>query len=183
MTERDKYIKAWSYEGYRGYSPGEYAISTYIGECNPKRTTIIDFGTGTGRGALALYNLGFEVTMVDIADNCLDRKVADKLGRNLVIGNLWEHLDLPRADEGYCTDVMEHIPPEHVEAVVKNIMGLCKRAFFQICLVEDKFGEVIGEQLHLTVESFDWWKDLLSRHGAIISCGDMDENGWFYIEA
>jgi hypothetical protein len=76
---------------------------------------------------------------------------------------------------------MEHIPTEHVEAVVENIMGLCNQVFFQICLVDDHFGEVIGEHLHLTVQSYDWWHDLLSKHGEVMECGDMGENAWYYV--
>lgn len=179
--EEAKYKKAWANDGYRGYAPGEHAIEIYVRECKPKRTSVIDFGTGTGRGALALYNLGFDVTMIDIADNCLDDGVADRIGNNLLIANLWDKLDLPNADEGYCTDVMEHIPTEYVDAVIENIMGLCGRAFFQICLHDDHFGEVIGEHLHLTVKPYEWWTEKLSEHGEIMLSGDMGSDAWYYL--
>lgn len=181
--ERDKYRKAWGHDDYRQYSPGEFAVSEYIQNCKPKRTTVIDFGTGTGRAALALYNLGFDVAMIDIADNCLDKDVADKLGRNLLIANLWDKLDVPRSEEGYCTDVMEHIPPEHVQAVIENILNLCNRAFFQICLTEDHFGKVLGEHLHLTVQTYDWWREMLSGYGHILYEKDMGNDAQFYVSS
>lgn len=180
--EKAKYEKAWAHDDYREYAPGEYIVEKYVVWCKPKRNRIIDFGAGTGRAALALYNLGFDVTLIDIADNCLDESVRDRLGRNLVIANLWDKIEVPRAEEGYCTDVMEHIPPEHVEAVIENILGLCDRVFFQICLKDDHFGQVLGEHLHLTVRSFAWWHDLLSKHGNIIYERDLASDGWYYVE-
>lgn len=179
--EKAKYEKAWSHDAYRGYAPGEDAIHTYIAECRPKRTSIIDFGAGTGRAALSLYNLGFDVTMIDIADNCLDASVRDKIGHKLLIANLWDKIELPSADEGYCTDVMEHIPPEHVDAVVENITGLCSRSFFQICLHEDHFGKVIDEHLHLTIRPYEWWLAKLSEYGEVLSSGDMGTDAWYYL--
>ena len=180
--EKAKYEKAWNHDDYRNFAPGEHVAIQYVLQCKPHHGRLIDFGAGTGRGALVLNNLGFEVTMVDIAENCLDDEVRDEIGHNLIIGNLWDKIDLPRACEGYCTDVMEHIPPEHVEAVIENIMGLCDRAFFHICLKEDHFGEVLDEHLHLTVRPFVWWRDLLKQYGTVLDARDLINNGWYYVE-
>jgi len=181
IKEKEKYEKAWEHDDYRNYSPGEMVALQYVLKCRPKHGRLIDFGTGTGRGAFVLHNLGFDVTMIDIADNCLDEEVREEIGGNLVIGNLWDKLDLPQAPEGYCTDVMEHIPTEHVEEVIQNIMGLCDRAFFQICLKEDHFGQVLDEHLHLTVKPFVWWRDLLKKYGEVTDARDLLNNGWFYV--
>ena len=151
IDEKEKYEKALNHDDYRNYSPGEHVAIQYVLKCKPKHGRLVDFGTGTGRGALVLHNLGFDVMMIDIADNCLDEDVRDEIGSNLTIGNLWDKIDLPQAPEGFCTYVMEHIPTEHVDAVLENIMGMCDRVFFQICLKEDHFGDVLEEHLHLTV--------------------------------
>lgn len=181
--EKAKYEKAWAHDAYRGFAPGESIAMQYVCQCSPKKGRLIDFGAGTGRGALMLHNLGYDVTMIDIADNCLDAVVEDEIGNRLVIGNLWEDIDLPRAAEGFCTDVMEHIPPDKVEEVIRNTLNLCDRVFFHICLRDDHFGKELGEHLHLTVRPFVWWRDLLCKYGEILDGRDLIDNGWFYVKA
>ena len=179
--EKSKYEKAWAHDAYRNFAPGEQVVMHYVTQCRPRHGRLIDFGAGTGRGALMLHRLGYDITMIDIADNCLDEAVQKEIGDRLIVANLWDRLDLPKAEEGFCTDVMEHIPPEHVEAVVENTLRLCDRVFFHICLREDHFGKELGEHLHLTVRPFAWWRDLLSRHGVLLDGRDLIDNGWFYV--
>ena len=160
LTERDKYRLMWSYDGYRETSPGEDSAAVaaqYFTAPGP----VIDFGCGTGRGALALERAGFEVVCVDFADNCRDDEA-------LALPFLEWDLTRPcplRAPYGYCTDVMEHIPPADVDAVVGNIMDAATTVFFQISTVPDAFGAVINQRLHLTVEPHDWWAGLFLRMG------------------
>ena len=180
-VEKQKYEKAWDHDRYRDYSPGENVVLNYVIKCEPHHGRVIDFGSGTGRAALMLHKLHFDITMIDIADNCLDDEVKAEIGDRLIVGNLWEPLDLPKAPEGFCTDVMEHIPTDKVDAVLKNIMGLTDRCFFQICLKEDHFGEVLGEHLHLTVKPFTWWRDKLKKFGTVTDARDLINNGWYYV--
>jgi len=179
--EREKYKKAWAHDAYRNYAPGEQIAKHYVEQCRPRKGRLIDFGAGTGRGAYELHKSGYDVTMVDIADNCLDEEVKAEIGNRLVIANLWEQMDLPQAPEGYCTDVMEHIPEEKVLAVINNALHLCDRVFFHICLRNDHFGKELGEHLHLTVKPFTWWRDILRDSGTIIDGRDLIDNGWFYV--
>ena len=179
--EKSKYEKAWAHDAYRNFAPGEHIAMHYVAQCRPHHGRLIDFGAGTGRGALMLHRLGYDVTMIDIADNCLDEEVKEEIGNRLVIANLWDDLDMPKAEEGFCTDVMEHIPTEHVEAVIQNTLKLCDRVFFHICLREDHFGKELGEHLHLTVKPFVWWRDLMNKHGVLLDGRDLIHNGWFYV--
>ena len=181
--ERRKYEKAWSFDKYRQNSPGERNVRAYLDECQPTKGRLIDFGTGPGRAALMLHEQGFDVTMVDIAGNCLDAAVAEKIGDKLVVANLWDDLDLPHADEGYCVDVLEHIPPEHVEAVIDNMLRLCDRVHIQVCLIDDIFGDHIGEDLHLTVRPYAWWRALLASKATLLDARDLIYFGWFYVDA
>jgi len=50
-----KYGKMWEFPQYRKVSPGEVLANTFLGQAKPPQgAEIIDFGCGTGRGALAL---------------------------------------------------------------------------------------------------------------------------------
>lgn len=179
--EREKYNKAWNHDAYRKFSPGEQMTMMFLIMMQPSpRKTLVDFGAGTGRPAKRLNDMGFKVQMVDIADNCLDPDVKEELGDKLTIANLWKD-ELPSGDYGFCTDVMEHIPTEHVDAVIENIMKHCKECFFNICLREDHFGEELGEHLHLTVKPFTWWKEKLSKYGELVESRDLIYAGVYWL--
>jgi hypothetical protein len=152
LTERDKYQLMWQFDSYRKHSPGENAVGMFLKKAKPDGM-IIDFGCGTGRAGVALVHAGHQVLLVDFADNCRDQEA-------MKIPFLCWDLTKPcpaSAPFGFCTDVMEHIPPDDVETVIRNIMASAKTVFFQISTRPDSFGDVIGQRLHLTVKRHDWW--------------------------
>jgi hypothetical protein len=155
LTERDKYRMMWQMDSYRMLSPGECVVSLFLSEVNPDGL-IIDFGCGTGRAALALHRQGHDVYLIDFAGNCRDDEA-------LELPFLEWDLTVPmpaRAKYGICCDVMEHIPPQDVEGVIRNIMEAAETVFFQISTVPDGFGQLIGQPLHLSVHDHDWWLTL-----------------------
>lgn len=155
--ERDKYERMWNVKDYRMHSPGEKCAQAAIGALQaPKGSTFIDFGCGTGRPAVLLQKLGMSVTAVDHVDNCLDPGPAATL--NFLKLNLWQLPPNLEADYGFCTDVMEHIPTERVDAVLQSIATAVRvGAYFKIALFHDGFGKRIGETLHLTVWPKEEW--------------------------
>lgn len=157
--ERDKYEKMWGFEQYRKNSPGERLVDDAIARMKMKGGTVLDFGCGTGRAAQAFADKGFTVAGIDIADNCLDEGIEIPL----FVQCLWEPFGLS-GDYGFCTDVMEHIPPEKVDAVLQNIACSVDRCYFQIATFHDGMGKLIGDTLHLTVKSAPWWRDKLAEH-------------------
>lgn len=160
MTEREKYQLLWADDRYRVRAPGEECVETFLEIAKPDGN-VIDFGCGTGRAALRIKEAtGQNVVLVDFVDNCRDPRVAHLP---------FVHHDLTqpmphgiRAAYGFCTDVMEHIPTEDVDTVIRNIMAAAPKTFFQISTVPDRFGSHIGQVLHLTVRPFEWW---LERFG------------------
>lgn len=166
MAERDKYRLMWDIAKYRTYSPGEEVAETFVNVSGVEaKHSVIDFGCGTGRGGKRIHEMtGANVHLVDFADNCLDREIA----LPLTIADLSQPIPL-KADYGFCADVMEHIPPEQVEAVVKNILACVSRCFFQISLVPDAMGALIGQPLHLSVHSYEWWAELFRSLGYSIA--------------
>lgn len=175
-AEKAKYERMWGFGSYRKNAPGEKLVADAINRLGiDEPTTVIDFGCGTGRAARAFKKRGHIVTGIDIAENCLDP------GVNILLVNqcLWEPIGI-KAEIGYCTDVMEHIPPEHVDAVLANIAACTERSYFQIATRKDAMGRLIKDTLHLTVKPADWWEQKLSEHferveaypsnGAVIAC-------------
>lgn len=163
LSEREKYQKMWSHDQYRRVAPGEGAAMHFLGTAKPRfGSTIIDFGAGTGRGALMLAMLGrMKVKMVDFADNCLDDEVRQALttqshALSFQVADLSQTIPLTE-EYGYCTDVMEHIPPEQVDQVLQNILASAQHVYFQISCTDDSCGVLIGHPLHLSVHEPNWW--------------------------
>ena len=187
--EKVKYLKLWKeVPEYRNTAPGELIASTFLNIAKPKPDSeIIDFGAGTGRGGLMLAFLGrLIVTMVDFVPDSLDEDVRNACVTQSDRIKFVEHdltCPLPFGSKlGYCTDVMEHIPPELVHCVLQNILAAAQRCFFAISLRDDHFGATIGETLHLTVRPFEWWLNQFKELGcAIYYAQDNGSEAYFYV--
>lgn len=178
-SERRKYKKCWSYSQYRAHSPGEWAIPVFK-QIRRKKGSLVDLGCGTGRAGKALSEDGWAVTLLDFADNCLDYDV-ETSGLPFVKATLWSRW-VGEWDVGYCCDVMEHMPPSKVDAVLKNVFSHCESAFFNIHFGKDNFRRIVGHPLHLTVKPWGWWLKKLSEYGEIVNARDLIGMGAFYVK-
>ena len=160
-AERAKYEKMWAQPAYRERSPGFRLVATAFDWMGMREgQTLCDYGAGTGRASQWLADHGLRGTAFDIAENAITEFDGPK-----VIGTLWDMPAFGTFDYGFCCDVMEHIPPEHVSDCLKGIaLRTARCAFFQIALFECHMGKGIGEHLHLTVKPTNWWVAALQRH-------------------
>lgn len=158
QAEQLKYRRMWTeVPGYRSTSPGEKLVSHFLrlSQWQPG-DTLIDVGCGPGRASVALSEAGLAVTQLDITAASRDPGCR---GLPFIEACLWEPAIEDEWDWVYCCDVLEHIPPDHVEASLDNLAKMTGfGAFMQIALFPEAFGRHIGEVLHLTVESDEWWK-------------------------
>lgn len=176
LSEENKYERMWLHSDYRAVAPGEACADTFLQVAQPKGR-VIDFGCGTGRGALKIKEAGCDVLLVDFAGNCRDPQALLLPFRK---HDLTKPLD-EKAEYGFCTDVMEHIPPEQVDDVLRTIFGCCERVFFQISLVDDTCGAIIGRPLHLSVHPASWWTEKLQAYGKVAWVYPSKEVAMFYV--
>jgi hypothetical protein len=169
LAEDEKYRRMWAFPDYRKVSPGEMVADRFVQVAGvTNKTKVIDFGCGTGRGSKRIHELTkCPLQMVDFADNCLDAGV----DFTFTPADLTKPIHV-KGDIGFCADVMEHIPTEDVKDVIKNVMACVPKCFFQISLVPDYMGGLIGHPLHLTVKPFAWWQDLFKRLGYSVEFSD-----------
>ncbi len=187
--EKAKYEKLWGdVPDYRAIAPGEELAMKFLGQAQPpKDAECIDFGCGTGRGALMLAALGgLRVKMLDFAENCLDQDVAQACITQPTRISFRAHdlnnVPAENAAYGYCCDVMEHIPTDDVPKVLRNILGSAQHVFFGISTVPDVMGARIGEDLHLTVKPMAWWMKQITSLGAVVHwTEDMAADGYCLI--
>lgn len=179
LTEVEKYKAMWDIPQYRITSPGERSAQAFVDLFHPAwDETVIDFGCGTGRGGKAISELcGAQVTLVDFADNC-----RDDTSLPFVKADLSKPMNVV-GGYGYCSDVMEHIPPEQVDSVIQNIMDCVPKCFFRIDFEEDQCGAFIGEVLHLSVHSHQWWVETFERLGFRVPWSQPEGgHGLFHVE-
>lgn len=176
--EREIYERMWAHPGYRKVAPGERSVEQFMRQARPRKgATVIDFGCGTGRASLLMalpppVGGSMNVTMLDFADNSLDDDIRDMLPHQADVlrfhqADLTEKIQ-HKAAYGFCTDVMEHIPPEDVGKVLDNILMAAPHVFFSISTTEDGCGILVGHPLHLTVKPYEWWLEQFRKRECLI---------------
>lgn len=159
-VERDKYERVWEHPEYRAISPGwqEKERAWLLLGCK-RGKSLNDYGAGTGRATAWFRNMGLHVLAIDHAKNALETSVP------FCQACLWEMSMVPPADLGFCCDVMEHIPTEMVARTIKMIgMWTREAVYFRIATRQDVMGpRLLGEPLHLTVKTAQFWVDELKE--------------------
>ncbi len=173
-AEREIYEKLWTHEEYRRVSPGTTSVNDFLAQARPpKGAAVLDLGCGTGQAGLMLAILGgLDVTLVDFAANCLDEDIRAALGPQAHTLH-FAQADLTRrlpmvAPYGFCADVLEHIPPQLVDAVLNNILMACEHVWFQIATGAEVYGALVGHPLHLSQHPYGWWLRKLADRDCLI---------------
>jgi tetratricopeptide (TPR) repeat protein/2-polyprenyl-3-methyl-5-hydroxy-6-metoxy-1,4-benzoquinol methylase len=172
--EKEKYEEIWKHDSYRVVSPGfdnmqKFPLGDMLRQFGVK--TVLDAGCGSGKLMQQLiteHSEEFTVHGFDISSNCLDPFFDDIKQEILTVGCLWDAADFcEEYDAIICTDVLEHIPPEHVAAVLRNLRQCTRKiCYLAIALFADSFGPMLlGEPLHLTVETPEWWLQQITSAG------------------
>lgn len=183
--ERALYEDVWtSIPHYADISPGEFYLPVFLQCVNQKRGTVLDAGAGSGKGALALAARDYRVTMCDVTDVGLSLEARELKFREAC---LWHSLK-PIApftgafDWVYCTDVMEHLPPQFTMLAIDQMLRVARLGLFlSVSLVPDNFGVWTGKSLHQTVQSFVWWRDSLNDVGQVEDARDLHHAACFYV--
>jgi 2-polyprenyl-3-methyl-5-hydroxy-6-metoxy-1,4-benzoquinol methylase len=180
-SERAKYAELWSdVPDYRIHSPGLENVDRFMKIMQPSPgDTLIDIGCGTGCAGMEFKKHGLNVNWIDITDAGIDTDIPMTRFINATLWSRWDRDKKHGFDYGFCCDVMEHIPTEYTMLVIDRIMSACRVGWFQIALVPDQFGEVIGKPLHLTVRPYGWWLERLRDISNVVDARDLCEQALF----
>jgi 2-polyprenyl-3-methyl-5-hydroxy-6-metoxy-1,4-benzoquinol methylase len=185
QTERATYAEMWaSVPAYSVHAPGEQYLQIFQAFASPG-ATVLDAGTGSGKGAVALHRAGYIVGACDVTDAGLVDEARDL---PFMEACLWDVLMLgPVFDSGscdwvYCTDVLEHIPPQFTMLAIHQMLRVAREGLFlTVSLVPDSFGVWAGKSLHQSVFPFSWWKEALNEVGTVVEARDLISNAVFVV--
>lgn len=138
------------------------------------------YGAGGYRWATTAARLIQQHAYRSVLDyGCGKGTMIEKL-RGLVPPNVWlqgydpsfpPFTEPPReADLVMCTDVLEHIEPEHLDAVLADLARLTKKRC--VCVIATRPAKKTlpdGRNAHLIVEAETWWLSRVSRHFAVVT--------------
>lgn len=144
-------------EAYRDMNAQLHAEKATYGASGHRWAHIVhDYGThdvldyGCGKGTLG-QALGFPIKQYDPA--------------------IPEHSVRPiPAELVMCTDVLEHIEPEHIDAVLDDIRRCAKRwAFLVVATRPAKKVLPDGRNAHLLVQPPEWWEAKIAKRFPLVS--------------
>ena len=177
LREWQKYTELWnSVPEYREASAADLlapAFLSYFAREIRRGERILDFGCGAGRSAVPFLAKGLQVDLIDFVETCLDPDIFLRTVTQDI--RFWDAClwnlppDLPIADWIVCFDVLEHLPEEKVGDALKAMAQRMRRGgLFSIDLCADRFGEEVGDTLHLTLKPKEWWHAQVSAYFTIL---------------
>lgn len=144
-------INRQMHEAPRGYGGGGYKHAEEVAAivARLRLRTVLDYGCGEGTLKTRLAAIGCKATVTEY-----DPAVAGK-----------ESLPAP-VDLVVCTDVLEHIEPEKLRAVVAHIKSLALRAAFVVVATRPSNKKLPdGREPHLIIEPAEWWLPIFEKAG------------------
>lgn len=163
IREREKYERMWTRDEYRDDHVTAHARTALAHFGARPGDSVIDFGAGAGYASAAFQEAGLHVLAIDIALNAMAPSIAAVVPR--LLASLWELPVGLSADWGFCCDVLEHVPTDRVDDVLRALRASARRStYLCISLRPDGCGQLIGDTLHLTVRPLDWWTARLRRY-------------------
>jgi uncharacterized Rossmann fold enzyme len=148
----------WDYGGHGD----KYAKIVLKLKESQKLKSILDYGCGKGSLAAALDFPIWEY------DPCIPGKEAPPRPAEFVV----------------CTDVLEHIEPDNLQATLEDLKRVTlATAFFSIHSGPAKKVLPDGRNAHLIQQDINWWKTQLSTYFEIAFASTVKDTPWIYIVA
>lgn len=146
-------------EGY-GSNGGRWVTAVIFAAQKAPAKTILDYGCGKGalRQALSWYYMDAVEYDPAIPGKDMRPEPAD-----LVVAN----------------DVLEHIEPEYLDNVLRDLHRLSRVALFAVISTRPA-GKLLpdGRNTHLIVQNGDWWRGQIEKYFVVRAIYPTVENEW-----
>lgn len=159
VSETAKYTRIWQVPAYRRKC---HSLDLWRQRRDLFPATFasgIDLGCGLGRLVPEWLNTGIDAYGVDLVPaQSLEPEIYAAYRERVFEATLWNFDPVRTFDVGVCTDVMEHLPEQHVPAALRGMATYCTHVVFKIANFQSRS---LGEELHLTRHDAAWWEQQL----------------------
>lgn len=136
-----------------------------------KAKIVLDAGCGRGDLSAEMARWLYNVTACDLCDADSFVKRHALLACPKITFFQCNLADMPFGDDAFdaaiCVDVMEHVFPEDVDAVFRELMRVTRKAYLQIACYPSHHGE--HRDLHRSIHSPGWWRSKAREHGDLLT--------------
>ena len=156
-----------------GYWQEEYAKMVIEACKTPTDGFVVDAGCACGSILKGFQKLNMRVLGVDLNQHMIDvgKENFGFYANELHCGSISDTPALTESvDLVHTAQVLEHIPEEHMDAILKEFSRIIKktgRVF--ICLDAVKDGETkemyMGDPTHVNIQPIEYWYRLFAKHG------------------
>ena len=134
---------------------------TYMKQWNPK--TVLDYGCGKG------------VILAHLKEQYPNSQWT---GYDPAVPMFNIDLRNKQFDCVFCNDVLEHIEPEYLDAVLKHMFDLTqKNIWLRIDTLPARKKLLDGRNAHLILENENWWTAKLNHYGFSIIYSNLNKKG------
>lgn len=147
-------VGGYAYEGYWDY-PVHWLTFDKVMALKPE--SVLEVGCARGYLVKRFQDAGISASGLEISKHCILTRVADQIIEWDVCVTPWPYQD-KEFDLCFSVAVLEHIPEEHLTAVLGEMERVSKRGLHGIDLGENDDG---FDKTHCTLRSVEWWEQRL----------------------
>lgn len=144
-------VGGYSREGYWDY-PVHWITAEKILEKKPE--SVLEIGAARGYILKKLEDKGIRCKGLEISEHCYQTRVVDDIDVFDVAANIWPVRD-QSYDLAFSCAVLEHIPEDRVDFVMKELGRTCKRGLHGVDFGEHDDG---FDKTHCTLKPKEWWQ-------------------------
>lgn len=146
---------------HAGYNVNEgLALYRQLG-CVIQHESILEFGAGNGDLSAYMEKQGNRVTALEVSKVAFNRiPIRNKInGDCITLAGLTQ-----KFDRFVSVDVLEHLTENDIRVVLREAARLADSILVSVSTRLSGLLGPQGENLHLTVRSVEWWRDLFAEH-------------------
>lgn len=168
QAHKEKYEKVWQFGDYRLGSTALRMIDLILSVI-PDGVTINDYGSGTGRLEVAIYQTRpfSNINMIDIAESAREEEVCAILALpdsplKFYLADLQDLSEIPHADWGLCINTLMVVQPENLDTILKEIRRTCDNLIMEAYDFDDAIR--LGMQLTTVKKNGMEWMETLKAY-------------------